>query len=217
MAFRSSLFHQILMIGLTEAFIKVIDKAHGKKERYNWSIDDWNALINSAGTAQISKAALKIITWLATVFSRLRMVARCWFDTVTPKTSFLWARTAMNILTWLMIDVRTTNITTVPPQRNFSKSFEAKRTSVATTNSVALTPANTALFIAPVETTKQIEINYNKIKDTEKPWTHSSCMLSYACQLAWTISIRLLIRRALWCYQTREKVLHRESEHREKG
>ena len=54
--------------------------------------------------------------------------------------------------------------------KKLSKSFEAKRTSVATTNSVALTPANTALFIAPVETTtKQIEINYNKIKDTEKP------------------------------------------------
>ena len=69
-----------------------------------------------------------------------------------------------------MIDVRTTNSTTVPPQRNLKEVFEAKRTSVATTNIVALTPANTALFIAPVQTTiKQMEITYNKVKDTEKP------------------------------------------------
>ena len=69
-----------------------------------------------------------------------------------------------------MIDVRTTSSTTVPPQRNLKKVFEAKRTSVATTNSVALTPANTALFIASVETTtEQMEITYNKVKDTIKP------------------------------------------------
>ena len=177
MAFRSSLFHQILMIGLTEAFMNVIDKAHGKKERYNWTFGDWNALINPAGTTQISKAALKIITCLATLFSRLRIVARCWFDTVTPNTSFLWARTAMNILTWLMIDVRTTISTNVPPKRSFKELFEAKRTSVATTNRVELTPANTAHFTAPVETTrKQMEINYNKVKDKKKQWTHSPWM-----------------------------------------
>ena len=69
-----------------------------------------------------------------------------------------------------MIDVRTTNSTTVPPQRNLKEVFEGKRTSVATTNIVALTPANTAHFIAPVQTTiKQMDITYNKVKDTEKP------------------------------------------------
>lgn len=64
-----------------------------------------------------------------------------------------------------MIGVRITNEKTAAVNRNSKKIFEDNRTSVAITNNVALTPANTALFMASVETTtKQTKITYNKLK-----------------------------------------------------
>jgi len=65
-----------------------------------------------------------------------------------------------------MIVVKTANEKTAAVLRNSKKIFEEKRTSVPTTNSVALTPAKTALCIASVETTIQTKITYSKLKGT---------------------------------------------------
>ena len=112
--------------------------------------DDWNAFIDKEGARRTSDAAIKTIMWLATFFSRLRIVARCWFDRATSCTWFLWARTALNILTWLMNVVRTARERTAAMTRNIRKRFEDKINSVVTTNSVTLTPTSTALVNAPV-------------------------------------------------------------------
>ena len=82
--------------------------------------------------------------------SRLRIVARCWLDTASSITWFLWARTALKILTWLMNVVRKINVRTKAMTRNIKKRFEDKVSSVATTNSVTLTPATTTLITASV-------------------------------------------------------------------
>jgi len=65
-----------------------------------------------------------------------------------------------------MIVVRTANDKTATVLRNSKKIFDEKRTSVTITNSVTLTPGNTAIFIASVETTIQTKITYIKLKGT---------------------------------------------------
>ena len=65
-----------------------------------------------------------------------------------------------------MIGVRATNEKAAAELTNSKKVFEDKRTSVATTNNVVLTPAHTALFIASVETTRKTKITYSKLKGT---------------------------------------------------